>query len=154
MQQFPSYWSAYDKVDYLQRKILINSISEQKLGINFMGDGYINEIIPQLIELQMIYPFSVNTTYGYLFKDFTPDKYLDLYSKLNDIDKREVDKICKLYRDTPTNKTSTNELVNYYILEEYINMGGPTNKIISQDTTYNMFLSNKFKKGGKTNGRY
>ena len=69
------------------------------------------------------------------------------------MDKKEVDKICKLYRDTPTNKTSNNELINYYILEEYINMGGPTNKIISQDTTYNMFLSNKFKKGGKTNGR-
>ena len=54
MQQFPTYWSAYDKIDYLQRKLLINSIAEQKLGINFMGDGYINEIIPQLIELQMI----------------------------------------------------------------------------------------------------
>ena len=38
MQQFPSYWTLNDKVDFLQRKILLNSVAEKQLDIHLLDD--------------------------------------------------------------------------------------------------------------------
>ena len=46
------------------------------------------------------------------------DDYPDLYLKLNDYDKEQIDKICGLYKNS-----SSHEMENYYILEEYITRG-------------------------------
>ena len=115
MQQFPSYWTTNDKVDFLQRKILLNSVAEKQLDIHLLDDNFKNDILHQLIDLQNE---STNTRYGYVFENFTIDDYPDLYSRLNDGDKKQIDSICRLY-DNPTGE----QMENYYILEEYINRG-------------------------------
>ena len=116
MQQFPSYWTLNDKVDFLQRKILLNSVAEKQLDIHLLDDEFKNDILHQLIDLQ-----SENTTktlYGYVFEDFTIDYYPDLYSRLNEQDKKQFDNICRLY-----NNSASDKMENYYLLEEYINRG-------------------------------
>ena len=116
MQQFPSYWTLNDKVDFLQRKILLNSVAEKQLDIHLLDDEFKNGILHQLIDLQ-----SENTTktlYGYVFEDFTIDDYPDLYSRLNEQDKKQFDNICRLY-----NNSASDKMENYYLLEEYINRG-------------------------------
>ena len=118
MQQFPSYWTLNEKVDFLQRKILLNSVAERQLGFDFLNPIFKKEIIQQLVDLQKNYPDSSKTLYGYVFKDFTIDDYRNLYLKLNDHDKEQIDKICRLY-----DNSASHEVENYYILEEYINRG-------------------------------
>ena len=118
MQQFPSYFSLKDKVDYLQRKILINSVADRQLGLDFLYPTFKKEMLQQLVDLQQICPESNQFRYGYVFKDFTMDDYPDLYLKLNDYDKEQIDKICQLYKNS-----AANEMENYYILEEYITRG-------------------------------
>ena len=118
MQQFPSYFSLKDKVDYLQRKILINSVADQQLGLDFLHPTFKKEMLQQLVDLQQICPEPTQFRYGYVFKDFTVEDYSDLYLKLNDYDKEQIDKICRLYEHS-----ASHEVENYYILEEYINRG-------------------------------
>lgn len=118
MQQFPSHFTLKDKVDFLQRRILLNSVAERELGINFLGDDYRKEMVQQLIDLQENYPEAANTRYGYAFKDFNVKDYYGLYLKLNDYDKEQIDKICQLYKNS-----AAHEMENYYILEEYITRG-------------------------------
>lgn len=119
MQQFPSCWTLNDKVDFLQRKILLNSVAERELGINFLGDDYRKEIIQQLIDLQENYSEAADTRYGYAFKDFNVKHYYGLYLRLNEHDRNQIYKICRLYSNSANDK-----MENYYILEEYINRGG------------------------------
>ena len=116
MQQFPSYWTLNDKVDFLQRKILLNSVAEKQLDIHLLGDEFKNDILYQLIDLQK--EDTTKTLYGYVFENFTIDDYPDLYSRLNEQDKKQFDSICRLY-DNPAGE----QMENYYILEEYINRG-------------------------------
>ena len=75
-------------------------------------------MLQQLVDLQQICPESNQFRYGYVFKDFTIDDYRDLYLKLNDYDKEQIDKICRLYEHS-----ASHEVENYYVLEEYINRG-------------------------------
>ena len=118
MQQFPSYFSLKDKVDYLQRKILINSVADRQLGLDFFFFTFKKEMLQQLVDLQQIYPDAYELRYGYVFVNFTVDDYSDLYLKLNDYDKEQIDKICRLYEHS-----ASHEVENYYILEEYVNRG-------------------------------
>ena len=118
MQQFPSYFSLKDKVDYLQRKILINSVADRQLGLDFLYPTFKKEMLQQLVDLRQICPESNQFRYGYVFKDFTIEDYPDLYLKLNDYDKEQIDKICRLYEHS-----ASHEVENYYILEEYITRG-------------------------------
>ena len=48
MQQFPSYFSLKDKVDYLQRKILINSVADRQLGLDFLHPAFKKELLQHL----------------------------------------------------------------------------------------------------------
>ena len=81
MQQFPSYWTLNDKVDFLQRKILLNSVAEKQLDIHLLDDKFKDDILHQLIDLQK--EDTTKTPYGYVFENFTIDDYPDLYSRLN-----------------------------------------------------------------------
>ena len=116
MQPFPQHWTINDKVDFLQKKILLNSVAERQLGINFLDDQFRDGIINQLVDLQAEYKDVINTTYSYAFKDFDVSVYDDLYSRLNENDKEQIDKICRLHDNDADYKMEV-----YYILEEYIN---------------------------------
>lgn len=116
MQPFPQHWTINDKVDFLQKKILLNSVAERQLGINFLDDQFRDGIINQLVDLQVEYKDIINTTYSYAFKDFDASVYDDLYSRLNENDKEQIDKICRLHDIDADYKMEV-----YYILEEYIN---------------------------------
>ena len=118
MQQFPSHFSVNDMVDFLQRRILLNSVAERELGINFLGNDYRKEMVQQLIDLQENYPEATNTRYGYAFKDFNVNHYYGLYLRLNEHDRNQFYKICRLY-----NNSASDKMENYYILEEYIIRG-------------------------------
>lgn len=110
--------TAKDKIDYLQRKLLINSVAERQLDFHFMDDDFKNNLIQTLIDLQSVHPNEKQTRYGYVFEDFTIEDYDDLYLKLNDYDKEQIDKICRLYANS-----ASHPMENYYILEEYIDRG-------------------------------
>ena len=118
MQQFPAYYHLKNKLDYLQRRILINSVADRQLGIDILDPIVKREMLQKLIGMQEIYPDPTQLRYGYVFKDFTIDDYPDLYLKLNDYDKEQIDKICRLYANS-----ASHEMENYYILEEYITRG-------------------------------
>ena len=64
MQQFPSYWTLNEKVDFLQRKILLNSVAERQLGFDFLNPTFKKEILQQLVDLQKNYPDSSKTLYA------------------------------------------------------------------------------------------
>lgn len=116
--QFPAYSHLKNKLDYLQRRILISSVSSRQLNIDILDPKQKREMLQKLIDMQSIFPEPTQFRYGYVFKDFTIDDYPDLYLKLNDYDKEQIDKICGLYKNS-----AAHEMENYYILLEYITRG-------------------------------
>ncbi len=116
MQQFPGFWTIIDKVDFLQRKLLLNSIAERQYGINLMGNEFRDGLIQQLIDIQNQYAYNVEfqTLYGYAFRNFEFDKYRDLYFFLNEHDREQIDKIEQQF-------SKLDNMTKYYMLEEYIN---------------------------------
>ena len=116
--QFPAYSHLKNKLDYLQRRILISSVSSRQLNIDILDPKQKREMLQKLIVMQSIFPEPTQFRYGYVFKDFTIDDYPDLYSRLNEQDKKQIDNICRLY-----NNSASDKMENYYLLEEYINRG-------------------------------
>lgn len=92
MQKFPSEWSIIDKVNFLQRKIILNCIAYYELDTNKLTDREYDELSKQLVELQKDIDIS-QTQYGYLMYDFDGTTGFDLYSRLNDKDKEFLTRI-------------------------------------------------------------
>ena len=70
MNKFPRRWSLKDKVEFLQRKIIINSILNLQSQIDIEG-----------------------TMYGYIFYDFDGTTGFHLYDRLTEKDKNYLDNI-------------------------------------------------------------
>lgn len=88
MQKFPSDWDLLTKINYLQRKIILNSIAYYMFDTNFLSDRFYDLICRQLVELQAEYgDISRDSQYGYAFYDFDGTTGFDLYYRLNDYDR-------------------------------------------------------------------
>lgn len=78
------YWNDITKVNHLQRKILLCSITYYKLNDNCMSDFEYDSISKQLVKMQKEMEKSrlKQTMYYYVFKDFEGSTGFDLIGKL------------------------------------------------------------------------
>lgn len=90
MNKFPRRWSLKDKVEFLQRKIIINSILYYYRDTNFISDNQFDEISTYLVNLQSQINIE-NTMYGYIFYDFDGTTGFHLYDRLTEEDKNYLD---------------------------------------------------------------
>lgn len=88
MQVFPRRWNLKTKIEYLQRKIILNSIAYYELNTNSLTDKQYDELCRQMVSMQAEYPDVMDTQYGYVFYDFDGSTGFDLYYRLNEHDKK------------------------------------------------------------------
>lgn len=101
MQNFPLDWSLQSKVDFLQRKILLNSIAYYNYDESFLTDSYYDSLCKQLVILQEEFvkgnDIINDTTYGYVYFDFDGSTGFHLFDRLRATDKLYLDMIAKSY---------------------------------------------------------
>lgn len=108
MQKFPAHWNILMKIDYLQRKILLNSIAYYEYDASTIDDHFYDSICEQLVILHREYDkepgqhFVVDSKYGYVFHDFTGETGFDLASRLEPADKYLLDVITQSHINQPT----------------------------------------------------
>ena len=89
MQRFPRRWDKITCINFLQRKIILNAIAYYELDSPRLSDREYDELSHQLVELQKDIDIH-ETQYGYLMYDFDGTTGFDLYSRLNEKDKRHL----------------------------------------------------------------
>ena len=87
MQRFPRRFDKITCINFLQRKIILNAIACYELDSPRLSDREYDELSHQLVELQKDIDIH-ETQYGYLMYDFDGTTGFDLYSRLNEKDKR------------------------------------------------------------------
>ena len=108
MQEFPKHWSLLTKIDYLQRKILLNSIAYYEYDASTVDDHFYDSICRQLVYLHEIYneetgrDFSRDSEYGYVYYDFTGYTGFHLYSRLEPEDRYWLDMMVQCHINQPT----------------------------------------------------
>lgn len=95
MQKFPRRWNKLDRVNFLQRKIIINSIAYYELDNPVLSDKQYDELCRQLVSMQEDIDLNL-TQYGYCMNGFDGSTGFDLYTKLNDHDKDYLMKLAVL----------------------------------------------------------
>jgi NAD-dependent DNA ligase len=112
MIKFPKHFSIVDRINFLQRKVILNSIMYYEYDKSFISDSYFDEMSRQLVQMQKDYDsidgqsIKKDTKYGYMMFDFDGSTGFDLYSKLNVKDDEELTLMCgyKLYREKEREK--------------------------------------------------
>ena len=94
MQRFPRRWNKITCINFLQRKIILNAIAYYELDSPRLSDREYDELSHQLVELQNDIDIH-ETQYGYLMYDFDGTTGFDLYSRLNEKDKRHLMQIAR-----------------------------------------------------------
>lgn len=89
MQKFPRRWDKVTCINYLQRKIILNSIAYYKYDKSFLEDSYFDIISRQLVEMQENFTgnLEADTEYGYMMYDFDGSTGFDLPDRLSSDDK-------------------------------------------------------------------
>lgn len=87
MQEFPSNWDLKVQINFLQRKIILNSIVYYECDNNLISDKEYDELCKQLVALHKEYGDISDTEYGYVYYDFDGTTGFDLYHRLTDRDK-------------------------------------------------------------------
>lgn len=86
VQKFPRAWDKITCVNFLQRRIILNSIAYYELDSPQITDREYDELSKQLVELQS--EIDVNETqYGYCMYDFDGSTGFHLYDRLSESDK-------------------------------------------------------------------
>lgn len=86
-QNFPHEWDLKTRINYLQRKVILNSIAYYLYDTNFISDHYYNEIAHQLAEMHAEYGDISDTEYGYAFGEFDGSTGFDIYYRLKKKDR-------------------------------------------------------------------
>lgn len=86
---FPEHWHLIDKINFVQRKILLNSIMYYQHDTNFISDFHYDDCCKELVEMHKAYgrDFIDDSMYGYAFYDFDGSTGYHLYSRLTEDDK-------------------------------------------------------------------
>lgn len=87
---FPDNWSDKDKIEYLQRRIIISSIIYYELNNNIIEDKEFDRVSQLLVQMQNSYGNINNTQYGYCMYDFDGTTGFHLYDRLTDNDKKRL----------------------------------------------------------------
>ena len=87
---FPDSWRLIDKINFVQRKILLNSIMYYQHDRNFISDFHYDDCCKKLVKLHKAYgpDFIDDSMYGYAFYDFDGSTGYHLYSRLTEEDKQ------------------------------------------------------------------
>lgn len=86
MQKFPNNWDLKTKIEFLQRKIILNSMAYYNYNTNFLSDREYDGLCKQLVGLQAEYGDVSDTRYGYVFREFDGSTGFDLYYGLTEYD--------------------------------------------------------------------
>ena len=95
MQKFPRRWDKITCINFLQRKIIINAILYYELNTSSLSDKEYDELSRQLVGLQKNIDIQ-QTQYGYVMYDFDGTTGFDLYSRLNEHDKKYLMSIARM----------------------------------------------------------
>ena len=80
-------WDLKTRIEYLQRKIILNSIAYYMFDESRLSDRAYDEMCKQLVELHKEYGDISDTQYGYVMYDFDGSTGFDLYYRLNEHDR-------------------------------------------------------------------
>lgn len=95
MQKFPSHWDLKTKIEFLQRKVILNSIAYYLHDTNFLSDKFYDDISRQLVQLCREYGDVSDTKYGYAMVDFDGTTGFDLYYRLTEDDREYLEHMVK-----------------------------------------------------------
>lgn len=101
MQIFPRCWTKIMRINFLQRKIIINCILYYELNVSKLTDKQYDELSHQLVELQQGVDVKNETEYGYCMFDFDGNTGFDLFSRLTDEDKEYLLHLARYIAGTP-----------------------------------------------------
>ena len=93
MLKFPVYWTEVEKINFLQRIILIHSYLYYEKDSTVWTDKKFDEVSRQLAELQRSKTaiwIQDKTQYGYAFYDFDGTTGFLLWGRLKDKDKEQI----------------------------------------------------------------
>lgn len=95
-QMFPDHWSLLTKIEFLQRKIILNSVAYYMYDESPLTDAFYDDICKQLVELHKAYNkeggnFVKDSRYGYVYYDFDGSTGFHLYNRLKPNDKYYID---------------------------------------------------------------
>ena len=99
MLLFPTHWSLKERINYLQRKIILNCIAYYVLDESPLPDKYYDSLSHQLVELHKEYGDISDTEYGYVMYDFDGNTGFDLYNRLTEQDKEYLLQIAHIALD-------------------------------------------------------
>lgn len=94
------YWDLLTKINYYQRKIILNCIMYYEYDKSFLTDNYYDSISHELVNMQKEldksrrYNVKKDTTYGYMMYDFDGNTGFDLPKRLNPKDYDYLNNIC------------------------------------------------------------
>lgn len=96
VQEFPSWFNTLSKIDFLQRKIILNSVAYYKYDQSPLTDSFYDGICRQLVLLHEEYnkegnDFVKDSRFGYIFYDFDGSTGFHLYERLKPQDKYYID---------------------------------------------------------------
>lgn len=93
-------WDLLTKINYYQRKIILNCIMYYEYDKSFLTDNYYDSISHELVKMQKEldksrrYDVKRDTTYGYMMYDFDGNTGFDLPKRLNTKDYDYLNNIC------------------------------------------------------------
>lgn len=102
MYKFPVYWTDKLKIDVLQRIILIHSYLYYEKDNPVWTDKKYDSTSKQLVELQNKHNkiwIKNKTQYGYCFYDFDGTTGFDLWHRLKQKDKEQIQRIADSIRE-------------------------------------------------------
>lgn len=101
MQKFNDNWALLSRINFLQRKIILNSILYYEYDMNSLPDNFYDDICRQLVDYQKQYSEIGNifedSEYGYVYYDFDGSTGYHLYGRLNEDDRKYLDLITVTY---------------------------------------------------------
>ena len=89
---FPETWTMLDKINYLQRKILLNSMMYYTEDKSYISDHYYDSCCKQLVTLQDEYGegFIDDSEFGYAYYDFDGSTGFHLAGRLTRDDRNKL----------------------------------------------------------------
>lgn len=108
-------WDLLAKINYYQRKIILNCIMYYEYDKSFLTDNYYDSISRELVKMQKEldksrrYDVKRDTTYGYMMYDFDGNTGFDLPKRLNSKDYEYLNNICAYKLFLSDNKQNKNK---------------------------------------------
>lgn len=86
--KFPTYWTMRERIEFLQRAVLIHSYLYYERNTTLISDKSYDELAKQLVELQKSVCLYIlqETSYYYVFYDFDGATGFDLWYRLKQED--------------------------------------------------------------------